>query len=134
MQSFKNLISGDKLNNLFCLTSENGDEERKIDAQHLLEYLFAPRTHLSAYEHLLNSLARYSSRANQDTRGLEEAITALRQIQRRTNEALRLWPYVSNMPENGSLGVLPNKGEDFASNSLPKPIIRMVILTVTFQL
>lgn len=121
-------MSGDKLNNLFCLTPENGDEDSKIDAQRLLELLFAPRTHLSAYEHLLSSLARYSSRANQDTRGLEEAITALKRIQRRTSEALKLWPYVSNMPEDGSLRFVPKNNEDFDATSLPVPITRMVIL------
>ncbi|VDO03230.1 unnamed protein product [Rodentolepis nana] len=133
MQSFKNLISGDKLNNVFCLTPENDGEEGRIYAQHLLEYLFAPKTHLSAYEHLLSSMARYSSRASQDTRGLEEAITVLKQIQRRTSEALKLWPYVSNMPVNGSLGVLPNEDEDFAANSLPQTIIRMTLLKVGNQ-
>lgn len=126
MQSFKDLISGDKPINMFGLTPENDEVESRIDAQRLLEYLFAPKTHISAYEHLLSCLARYTSRVNQDTRGLEAALTALRRIQRRTDEALRLWPYVSNMPEDGSLGALPAKDDYFSASFLPEPITRMV--------
>lgn len=126
MESFKTILTDPKLNNLFCLTPENSGEECRIDAQHLLEYLFAPRTHLSAYEHLLSCLARYTSRNGQDTRGLEEAITAVRRLQRRTTEALRLWPFVANIPEDGSLGILPSASAYVDANQLPKPITRMV--------
>ncbi|VDM16330.1 unnamed protein product [Hydatigera taeniaeformis] len=131
MESFKPLLTDPKLNHLFCMAPENDEQESRIDAQHLLEYLFAPRTHLSAYEHLLSCLARYTSRNEQDTRCLEKAITVVRRLQRRSTEALRLWPFIANMPVDGSLGVLPSSNAYVDANQLPKPITRMTLLNVS---
>ncbi|VDK39668.1 unnamed protein product, partial [Taenia asiatica] len=130
MESFKTILTDPKLNDLFCMTPENDGEECRIDAQHLLEYIFAPRTHLSAYEHLLSCLSRYTSRNGQDTRGLEEAITAVRRLQRRAAEALRLWPFVANIPADGSLGILPSSSAYVDASQLPKPITRMTLVKV----
>ncbi|VDD83526.1 unnamed protein product [Mesocestoides corti] len=127
MQSFKT-ICDDKLNSLFGMTSDDADEEQKIDSQHLLEYLFAPRTHFYAYEHLLGCLARYTSRAGQETRALECAMTMLRRLQRRATEAQQLWAFVSNIPSDGSLGTLPSSSGSCVVSQLPQPITRMTLL------
>ncbi len=135
MQAFKTDCDAD-LNTFFEMTPEGEktghDDENQIDAQHLLEYLFAPRTHLSAYEHLLGCLARYTSRAGQGTEQLEDAMTILRRAKRRVAESQQLWPFVKNMPTDGSLGSVPSNGGTLDVNRLPQPVTILLILNKGF--
>lgn len=129
LQAFKVDCDAD-MNTAFTMSPDNegaeGDDDDRINSHHLLEYLFVPRAHLSSYEHLLGCLARYTSRAGQPTKSLEDAIGVLKRVKRRVVESQQLWPFVENMPTDGSLGLLPSTSQALDISQLPAPVTRLV--------
>ncbi|KAL7058105.1 hypothetical protein AAHC03_016482 [Spirometra sp. Aus1] len=110
------------------VTGGTDASEARIGARQFFEQLFIPQAHLTSYESLLGYLARYAARSHKPTRGLEAAMTVVRQASRRAVELQQLWPFVVDMPPE--LGSLPPKDAAIQDlERLPKPVVRMTHLT-----